>query len=124
MPRTYQSPLRAEQTGQTRERILETFLEMLAEPGVHDVTIPELAKRAGISVRTAFRHFPTRESLFDGLNESGKTESARRLPRAVDEVVDYVGSLYGSFAANEPLIRAVRHSKPLQEARARRKPQQ
>jgi AcrR family transcriptional regulator len=122
--RAYQSPLRAEQVEQTRDRILDTFLEMLAEPGTHDVTIPELARRAGVSVRTAFRHFPTREALFDGLDNWWKTKSAQRLPETPESFAPYVRALFDSFAEHESMIRAVRQSKPLQEARARRKPQQ
>jgi AcrR family transcriptional regulator len=124
MTRAYRSALRIEQTGQTRERILETFMEMLAEPGTHDVTIPELAKRAGVSVRTAFRHFPTRDALFDGLNESWNAAQPTRLPRTPESFAAYVRSLYAGFAERESLVRATRQSKPLQEARARRKPQQ
>jgi AcrR family transcriptional regulator len=125
MPRrAYQSPLRAEQVEQTRDRILDTFLEMLAEPGTHDVTIPELARRAGVSVRTAFRYFPTREALFDGLNDWWKRTSVRRLPDTPESFAPYVRALFEGFAEHESMIRATRQSKPLQEARARRKPQQ
>jgi len=124
MPRAYQSPLRAGQVEQTRERILETFLEMLGEPGTHDVTMPELARRAGVSVRTAFRHFPTREDLYDGLNEWWKQASSTPLPRAPEDLPQYARALFATFAANDHLVRATRQSKALQEARARRKQQQ
>jgi AcrR family transcriptional regulator len=123
MPRTYASPLRAGQTEQTRERILAAFVELLADPETRDVTIPEIAERAGVAVRTAYRHFPTREDLFEAVNEWWKAAAAEP-PRTPAEFPDYIRSLYTSFAKHEQLVRATRHSKPLQEARARRKPQQ
>ncbi len=62
--RKYQSPLRAQQSRDTRERILEsaarvTFLE------VDRVTHTAVARSAGVAERTVFRHFPTVAALHD-----------------------------------------------------------
>jgi AcrR family transcriptional regulator len=64
--RTYTSPLRADQMEQTRLRILRAVTDVLADPGTEEVTIPLVARRARVSLRTVYRHFPTREALFDG----------------------------------------------------------
>lgn len=66
-PRTYSSPLRAEQAAGTRERVLDAAVELLqgADPG--DFGMQEVADRAGVSVRTAYRAFPTRDDLLAGV---------------------------------------------------------
>src|SRR5215204_1675420 len=67
--RPYDSPLRAEQMEQTRLRILGATTEVLADPASDEVTIPLVAKRAQVSLRTVYRHFATREALFDAWAE-------------------------------------------------------
>jgi AcrR family transcriptional regulator len=63
--RSYNSPLRERQSEQTREAILEALTSELAEGGLHELNIPALARRAGVSVRTVYRYFPTRDALLD-----------------------------------------------------------
>src|SRR3954447_6491782 len=56
--------LRKQQTELTRELILRAVAELLEaeEPG--DISVPEVARRAGVSLRTVYRYFPCREDLF------------------------------------------------------------
>ena len=54
---------------QTRLRILEAMADVLADEAVDEVTIPIVAMRARVSVRTVYRHFPTKEALFDAFGE-------------------------------------------------------
>ena len=88
--RPYESPLRAEQLEQTRLRILEAMADVLADEEVEEVTVPLVAMRARVSVRTVYRHFPTKEALFDAFGEWGEEHlrlvlflpgDARRDPR-------------------------------------------
>ena len=53
--RAYESPLRAEQMEQTRLRILHAVTEVLADPTAEEVTIPLVARRARVSLRTVYR---------------------------------------------------------------------
>ena len=66
-PRSYESPLRAEQRDATRNRVLEAAVEELAGDGVDELTIPLVARRAGVSVRTVYAHFPTKDALFEAI---------------------------------------------------------
>ncbi|WP_103351998.1 TetR/AcrR family transcriptional regulator [Amycolatopsis sp. CA-128772] len=51
----------------TRERLLDAALELFGEHGYDNVTVAEIAERAGLTKRTFFRHFPDkREVLFAG----------------------------------------------------------
>jgi len=66
--RDYTSPLRAGQAGRTRAQILEAFADQLVDDGAQDVSMERVARRAGVSLRTVYHHFPTRESLFDAVS--------------------------------------------------------
>lgn len=64
--RTYQSDLRAQQAASTRERILDATMQVLAR-GLAEVTIPAVAREAGVSVPTVYRHFGTKRDLLAAL---------------------------------------------------------
>src|SRR5947199_9666001 len=63
--RVYNSPLRDRQEEQTRELILQALTEQLADGGLKGFSIPRLALRAGVSVRTVSRYFPTKDALLE-----------------------------------------------------------
>ena len=87
--RPYESPLRAEQLEQTRLRILEATADVLADEEVEEVTVPLVAMRARVSVRTVYRHFPTKEALFDAFGEWGEEHlrlAVLSYPETLDEI--------------------------------------
>ncbi|MDH6710891.1 AcrR family transcriptional regulator [Kitasatospora sp. MAA19] len=52
-----------------RGRLAEAALELYSERGYEQTTVAEIAKRAGLTERTFFRHYADkREVLFDGAN--------------------------------------------------------
>lgn len=50
-------------TEATRHRLQTAALRLFSERGFDDVTVDEVAKAAGVSHMTFFRHFPTKESV-------------------------------------------------------------
>ena len=54
-----------EEAGTTRERILEAALKLFSREGYRGATTREIAREAGIAEVTLFRHFPTKEQLFE-----------------------------------------------------------
>jgi AcrR family transcriptional regulator len=79
----------------TEQRLTKAALELFREHGYDDVTVAQIAERAGITRRTFFRYFPDkREVLFAG---------SERLPTAVAEAVlaadPAVAALPAAFAA-------------------------
>jgi len=67
MRRAYASPLREAQAQATRVRIVEAAARVLAR-GVVELSIPAVAREAGVSVATVYRHFQTKSHLMDGLS--------------------------------------------------------
>lgn len=65
-PRRYRSALRADQADATRRRILDALVQVMAE-GMASVSIPAVARRAGVSVPTVYRHFGSKRDLFAAL---------------------------------------------------------
>ena|SRR2546426_3402663 len=60
-------PLRQRQREATRDIILRAAADIISSNGIHAFTIQEVADRAGISHRSVYRYFPTRDALVDGL---------------------------------------------------------
>jgi AcrR family transcriptional regulator len=58
-------PLRAD-AARNRARVLQVAYETFAEEGAA-VPIDEIARRAGVGAGTVYRHFPTKESLFQAI---------------------------------------------------------
>ena len=58
---------RNERLARNRQALIDAALELFAERGFDDTSTDEIAAAAGVSPRTFFRHFPTKESvLFSG----------------------------------------------------------
>jgi AcrR family transcriptional regulator len=60
--RTYRSELRAEQAEETRARILGATVRVLGR-GEATLSIPAVAREAGVSVPTVYRHFGSKADL-------------------------------------------------------------
>jgi AcrR family transcriptional regulator len=58
-------PLRAD-AARNRARVLEVAYETFAAEGL-SVPIDEIARRAGVGPGTVYRHFPTKEALFEAV---------------------------------------------------------
>jgi AcrR family transcriptional regulator len=59
-------PLRAD-ARRNRERVLAAAAEAFAERG-YDVPLDEIAAAAGVGPGTVYRHFPTKEALFEAVS--------------------------------------------------------
>jgi len=129
----------------TRERILATVLELVAEPGAGDVAVPEVARRSGVSVATIYRYFPTKDALLDAAADEparqaagvapgdaiarGAAANPRRRQAAPtegqirpEEGPAYLRALWRSFEGKLPLVRRQPASETGRAMRARRYP--
>jgi AcrR family transcriptional regulator len=120
--RVYESPLRAEQVEQTRRRILEAVTALVADETAEELTVPRVAERARVSLRTVYRHFPTREALFDAWADW--IERSLRLPlhsypETLEGLVDMPERLYRVYDEEEPLVRAMLSGRAARDVRQR-----
>jgi len=51
----------------TRQRLIRTALELFTTRGYHDTTTAQIAKKAGIAEGTIYRHFASKQQLFNEL---------------------------------------------------------
>jgi AcrR family transcriptional regulator len=49
------------------EKLLSAAATAFAEHGADDVSLEEIARRAGVGIGTLYRHFPTRQALLEGV---------------------------------------------------------
>src|SRR6476660_7688867 len=72
-----------------RERVLEAAKAVFSSGGA-DASLEAVAKRAGVGIGTLYRHFPTREALFEAVYRrevdqlSDLAEALRNAPEPVD----------------------------------------
>src|SRR6185295_2105473 len=64
---------------ETRRRILEAALELMAERPYADVKIEEISAAADVANATFFLHFPTKASLITAFNDEVATKIADAL---------------------------------------------
>ena len=55
----------------TREKILDTAMQVYSKKGYHNATVDEIAKSAGVSVGTAYRYFKDKKELLLATLEYG-----------------------------------------------------
>jgi AcrR family transcriptional regulator len=73
-------PLRAD-AERNRQRILDAAAQLFAERGLQ-VSLDEVAERAGVGVGTVYRRFPDRDALVDALLRSRGDEFLEMVERA------------------------------------------
>jgi AcrR family transcriptional regulator len=64
----------------TRQELLAAATRILADKGLHDTKVTDIAATADVGVGTFYLHFPTKEALFDAVVE----DTVARLKAAVD----------------------------------------
>ncbi len=115
--RAYSSAVRAEYAAQTRERILEAVIEQLQAS--EELSLPRAALRAGVSVPTVYRHFPTKQALIEALTECVDQKlTLTAVPTDVDDFDRFVPKLFAVFDQNEKLVRARRVARLLKDIHA------
>lgn len=66
--RPYDNSRRAERARATSDAIVGALCDLLVDERPGNVSMPAVAKRAGVSVRTVYSHFPTKDDLFEAIN--------------------------------------------------------
>ena len=93
--------------------ILRALIDLIVQEGPGTISIPQVAARAEVSVRTVYHYFPTKEALFDGVTASmsslvatpdGETPAT---PSSPAELSAAMPAIYRYFEANRSMFRAL-----------------
>lgn len=96
---------------QTQAAILNAVAEAIGESGAIDFSMQEVADRAGVTHRTVYNHFPTREALNDAFAVHVERQLATAgLPPdkslAPDQLTARLGEFYAVFDARQRHVHA------------------
>lgn len=115
----------------TRRAILDALAHVVVESKAFGFTVQEVADRAGVTHRTVYNHFPTREALVEGLADHVEDLLASDGPApdgepslALAQFPQVTADFYPALAAREVHVRAyvilmVASRTPARVARAR-----
>jgi AcrR family transcriptional regulator len=114
--RTARSPLRDKLRQQTIEAILDATEVELAEEGVHNTKMNDIAARAGVSVGTLYNHFRDREELVRALFDARRASFWARLDAALAatarapfarQLDAFVRAILEEFELHRPFLRII-----------------
>jgi AcrR family transcriptional regulator len=80
--------LRERQAAVVRDEILDALARRLDREDPEDIAMPQVAADAGISLRTLYRYFPTREDMFEAVGDH--VVARLGLPREIRDADDIV----------------------------------
>lgn len=115
--------LRAVHRDDTRRVILEAFLELLDDESPVSISMPDVASRAGVSVRTLYRYFPNKDVLFAAANEWFSVRAQQMIGNRVLGLGDlgvFLETVWTAFSENIPAVRVQHTSAGGRDFRARR----
>ena len=121
--RPYDSGLRAEQSDATRRKILDALVRTMGR-GVAGLSIPAVAREAGVSVPTVYRHFRSKAALVAALSAHLVGRTGLMDPSMLEgDLPAIVREMYRRNAGMDAEMRAALASELGQETRRRMMPQ-
>lgn len=100
--------LRAE----TARRLVDAAFGLLRDAPDVPLTHEAVAATAGISARTAYRHFPTQDDLVAAVWRHLRDSTGTRWPSREEEILPLLRELYAQFERNAALTRAMLAAAP------------
>jgi AcrR family transcriptional regulator len=114
--------LRDEHAAATRTRILAAVAVLLENGDAEQLTVPAVAAASGVSLRTIYRYYPTREELLEAAGRWIGDELLRHpYPAVLDEVADRFEEGAPDFDEHPGLVRAMALSQLGQRIRGYRR---
>lgn len=93
----------------TRERIVRAVAELVADGHPAAVSVPAVAQRAGVSVATVYRYFPSKEELLDAsamvLGDDGSVPRLDAYPTSFDALRRALPEQFEALARNLAITR-------------------
>ncbi len=107
----YNLKARAERHQQTRQRIVETVVELHRDYGPAQTTVTDIAKRAGVQRQTVYNHFPDELSLlkacsahYRALNPPPDPEPWMLISDPQSRLRSALTEVYGYYRSNEQML--------------------
>ena len=98
--------MRQAQRAVTEQRIIEALAALIDEEHPLEISMAAIAKRAGVSEPTLYRHFPTKKDLFGALaGYQFRTVAAGLAPSSADDLADAVRTVFQRSAGMESVVR-------------------
>jgi AcrR family transcriptional regulator len=95
----------------TQQIILDSAIRLLETAPVTQLSVRAVAKHGGMSERTVFRYFATRDEMLDAVAlEMSKRLGAPAEPTSIEALIDYPQAIFARFEATEALTKAALHS--------------
>ncbi len=99
-------------------RILDAAIAELGVTELEELTMAGVAARAGVTERTVFRHFPSRDALIAAVWPRMQARvRSRGFPRTADDLIETPLRLFPEFDREERLVRASAFSAAGREVR-------
>jgi AcrR family transcriptional regulator len=97
---------RAESAERTRRRILAAAAELATERFLHEISLDDIAARAGVSARTVIRRFGNRSNLVRAaVDEANEQVSSRRDETPPGDLADAVNAVFDDYERwGDPLL--------------------
>jgi AcrR family transcriptional regulator len=117
--KSYASPLRDQQADATRTRILEALVRTMAN-GVAGLSVPAVAREAGVSIPTIYRHFGSKQGLVQALFPHVAAKIGLmpdKLPETFADLDRMVRQMFRNLAGMDETLRAAMASELGQQVR-------
>lgn len=96
--RAYQMQTRAAAAEKTHRRIVEAMIALYTERWFDQITLEEVATRAGVTVQTVLRRFGSKEGLLAAAAEEQKPLVAQqRLAAPIDDIAGAIRNLFDHY---------------------------
>ena len=106
--------IRRAQGQATRDHILETTATLLHDSSPATLSMPAVAEAAGVSVRTLYVHFPSKQALYDALHDWADARVNQGLgvqqPTSARDVEQFVRRLVANLVRNRVAVEALHTS--------------
>jgi AcrR family transcriptional regulator len=117
--RAYSGVRRLEKVDETRRALLDALVAQMVTDGRQDFSLQEAADRAGVSLRTLYRHFPNRDAVLAAMADWAVEQlGTLPYPQSPAEIPALVRQAFPRFEANAELVAAMLLSQPGKALRA------
>jgi AcrR family transcriptional regulator len=101
------STLREQHAYATSTRIFEAVAALLERGSASELTVPAVARAAGVSLRTVYRYFPTHDELLEAAGAWIADMMRTEIPATLDEIAPGLAAAFLKFDERPGLVRAL-----------------